>query len=523
MIHYSGLVLALSLSYIELSSTGFEHGLKRHVWNSGEDTVGTYNSNIRPVAQDNMESSDYGTQPWTSKSRQKLIKSSKNSSFSVVDSWPDATKKLGQLAAVTFDVDGNIVVFHRGDRVWDGNTFLTNDVYNQRALGPISQPTVVVFSASSGLVLDEWGRSMFYLPHGLTVDINNNVWVTDVALHQIFKFPQGGGKALLTLGVSFVPGNDDNHFCKPTAVATMSDGDFFVSDGYCNSRIIKFDKNGNFLMQWGRNAYEGVKSPVYGFNVPHALALAEDKEMLCVADRENGRILCFNCHNGSFIVQFASFEMGSRIFSVAYSPAQGGLLFVVNGPEFIGGGLVSGFVISLVSKQLIEAFSPNGQGFSSPHDVAVNTDGNQVYVVELGSSKVWKFVKGFVNMTSVAPRTIANTSTPTIKSVVPEHGLSKLHVVGMSVDSNPASTVATTVGIVVGVVALTAIVIFAAVLKIRRRGSSSQNKQWDFPISQMGGFKLDRHQGFEKVSTEESDDECTSSTVDLRQQPLQFA
>jgi len=89
------------------------------------------------------------------------------------------------------------------------------------------------------------------------VDINNNVWVTDVALHQIFKFPQGGGKALLTLGVSFVPGNDDNHFCKPTAVATMSDGDFFVSDGYCNSRIIKFDKNGNFLMQWGRNAYEG--------------------------------------------------------------------------------------------------------------------------------------------------------------------------------------------------------------------------------------------------------------------------
>lgn len=54
-------------------------------------------------------------------------------------------------------------------------------------------------------------------------------------------------------------------------------------------------------------------------------------------------------------------------------------------------------------------------------------------------------------------------------------------------------------------------------------GSSSQNKQWDFPISQMGGFKLDRHQGFEKVSTEESDDECTNSTVDLRQQPPQFA
>jgi peptidylamidoglycolate lyase len=100
----------------------------------------------------------------------------------------------------------------------------------------------------------------FYLPHGLTVDANNNVWVTDVAQHQIFKFPQGGGKALLTLGVAFVPGNDYKHFCKPTAVAVMSDGDFFVSDGYCNSRIIKFDKNGNFLMQWGRNAYDGTVS-----------------------------------------------------------------------------------------------------------------------------------------------------------------------------------------------------------------------------------------------------------------------
>jgi hypothetical protein len=55
-------------------------GLKRRVWSSGEDNVGTYNSNVRPAAQDNMESSDYGTQLWTSKSRQKLMISSKNSS-----------------------------------------------------------------------------------------------------------------------------------------------------------------------------------------------------------------------------------------------------------------------------------------------------------------------------------------------------------------------------------------------------------------------------------------------------------
>jgi hypothetical protein len=54
-----------------------------------------------------------------------------------------------------------------------------------------------------------------------------------------------------------VPGNDDDHFCKPSAVAVMSTGDFFVSDGYCNTRIIKFNRNGKFLMQWGRNSFQG--------------------------------------------------------------------------------------------------------------------------------------------------------------------------------------------------------------------------------------------------------------------------
>jgi peptidylamidoglycolate lyase len=80
--------------------------------------------------------------------------------FNVIESWPDATKKLGQLSAVSLDADGNVVVFHRGDHVWDGNTFLTNNVYNQRGMGPISQPTVVVFNASSGLVVEEWGSNM---------------------------------------------------------------------------------------------------------------------------------------------------------------------------------------------------------------------------------------------------------------------------------------------------------------------------------------------------------------------------
>lgn len=89
------------------------------------------------------------------------------------------------------------------------------------------------------------------MPHGLTVDADGNVWITDVALHQVFKFGPKGQMVLLTLGKKFQPGNDDEHFCKPTAVAVLESGEFFVADGYCNSRVIKYTRMGVKLLQWG--------------------------------------------------------------------------------------------------------------------------------------------------------------------------------------------------------------------------------------------------------------------------------
>ena len=76
------------------------------------------------------------------------------------------------------------------------------------------------------------------MPHGLTVDKDGNIWVTDVGRHQVLKFaPNNTNEPILQIGEIFVPGNDKKHFCQPADVAVLRNGDFFVADGYCNSRI----------------------------------------------------------------------------------------------------------------------------------------------------------------------------------------------------------------------------------------------------------------------------------------------
>jgi len=200
----------------------------------------------------------------------------------------------------------------------------------------------------------------------------------------------------ILLGTAFKPGQSRSQFCKPTAVAVLPDGQFFVSDGYCNSRIIKFSKSGQLLFLWGQNSFQGVPHPIAPegfFAIPHALTLVPERNLLCVADRENGRVQCFETVNGTFHSQYHSPVIGDRLLSVAYSPMQGGQLFVVNGPTLSQKPEhkmeARGFVIDIKSKQLIGKLD---QQFSNPHDIIVSPDGMEVYVAELNPTKVYKFV-----------------------------------------------------------------------------------------------------------------------------------
>lgn len=172
------------------------------------------------------------------------------------------------MSAVSFDNNDNVLVFHRGDHVWVGDTFDVGNVYLPRNKGAIAENTIIAFNRKTGQVSYEWGSGMFYMPHGLTVDHESNVWITDVALHQVMKFgPNNRTKPELILGTAFQPGNSLTKFCKPTAVAVLPDGDFFVSDGYCNARIIKYSRNGDRILSWGQNSFSGIKNHINFLNL----------------------------------------------------------------------------------------------------------------------------------------------------------------------------------------------------------------------------------------------------------------
>ncbi|KAM3874340.1 peptidyl-glycine alpha-amidating monooxygenase B [Diretmus argenteus] len=308
-----------------------------------------------------------------------------------VSAWPESRLQLGQVSGLALDSDGNLVIFHRGDHRWGINSFDNQALYQQRNFGTIQQSTILVVDPVKGYVLKASGRDMFYLPHGITTDKDNNYWVTDVALHQVFKVSSDGkDRSLVVLGEAFTPGTDNNHFCQPTDVAVDTlTGNVYVSDGYCNARILKFTADGKYLYEWGAgNSDRRRRVP---FRIPHSLVFLPDRQELCVADRQNGRIQCFVARTGEFVKEIKKEEFGGEVFAISYSPADGGLIYAVNGESPRGNSApLRGFIINYSTKDIVDTFSPDKKEFKMPHDIVVTKDGS-VFVGDAAADTVLKF------------------------------------------------------------------------------------------------------------------------------------
>ncbi|XP_032940564.1 peptidyl-glycine alpha-amidating monooxygenase isoform X9 [Catharus ustulatus] len=429
--------------------------------------------------------------------------------------WPGLDLKLGQVSGLALDSENNLVVFHRGDHVWDQNSFDSKFVYQQRGLGPIEQNTIVVLNPSNAKVLHSTGKSLFYLPHGLSVDKSGNYWVTDVALHQVFKLGANDKEPLLILGVALQPGSDKNHFCQPTDVAVDPiTGCIYVSDGYCNSRIIQFSPNGLYVMQWGEETSLGRSRPGQ-FRIPHSLALIPDFSQLCVADRENGRIQCFRLETGEFTREIKHTAFGRELFAVSYVP--GGLLFAVNGMPYPGEAeSMQGFVMNFSTGEIIDTFIPLRKSFEMPHDIVASED-RTVFVGDVHAKTVWKFASAEkMEHRSVKKAGIEVQETKELKTIVetrlknkPEStdslkNVDKQHLVQQA-SSTGVSFVLITTLLIIPVVVLLAILVF-----IRWRKTTFYGGKGGGGIN-LGNFFANHkgysRKGFDRLSTEGSDQE----------------
>ncbi len=208
-----------------------------------------------------------------------------------VENWAKlpAGIKWGQVISVEPDAKDNIWVFHRSD------------------------PAILEFD-QSGKLLKMFATDMFVQAHGLFIDREGNVWVTDAQGkpgkgHQVFKFSPDG-KVLMTLGKPGVTGTGPDTFNGPSDVVIGNNGDIFVADGHgdnTNARIVKFSKDGKFIKAWGKKG-----SGPSEFDTPHSIAM-DSKGRLFVADRGNNRIQIFD-QDGKFIDQWKQFGRPSGVY-----------------------------------------------------------------------------------------------------------------------------------------------------------------------------------------------------------------
>jgi DNA-binding beta-propeller fold protein YncE len=169
---------------------------------------------------------------------------------------------------------------------------------------------------ADGRVVASLAAGMTVFPHGLFVDKDDNIWITDGRAdkdkkkgHTVIKLSPDG-KVLMTLGTPGQAGEDAAHFNAPSDVAVAPNGDIFVADGHgdkTNARIVKFSADGKFIKAWGK---EG--SAPGEFNVPHGLAF-DSAGRLFVADRANNRLQIFD-QDGKFVAEWKQFGRPSGIW-----------------------------------------------------------------------------------------------------------------------------------------------------------------------------------------------------------------
>ena len=302
--------------------------------------------------------------------------------YRTVEGWAKmpAGRTWGSTSAVSVDRDGQ--------SMWVGERCGANTCVG-------SKLDVVLKFDASGTLQTSFGAGMFIFPHGMFVDAEGNVWLTDSKGqdgkgHQVFKFsPQG--KVLLTLGKAGVAGDGPDVFNQPSDVVVAKTGEIFVADGHdenSNARIVKFTKDGKFIKTWGkRGAAPGE------FDTPHGLAF-DSKGRLFVADRSNNRIQIFD-QEGKFLEEWKQFSRPSGIYIDAND-----VIYVADSESNAKAnpGFKRGIRVGSARDGKVTAFIPDPEPnpdkvvTSAAEGVAADAQGN-IYGAEVGPRALKKYVR----------------------------------------------------------------------------------------------------------------------------------
>lgn len=273
-----------------------------------------------------------------------------------VSNWGQLPKgwNFGECSGVDVDKDDNVWVFNRGKH------------------------PVIQFD-KNGKFLQAWEEVPVRSSHGIRVGPDGNVWAVDVAGHTVFTFTPAG-RILQVIGLPNGGAGtmeSKDGFNRPTGVSFAKNGDFFVSDGYVNSRVVRFGRDGIYQKQWGRKGTGDGE-----FNLVHDVAL-DPRGRVYVADRENYRVQVFDA-DGKFLAKWTGIGSPWGLYYVDRESS----IYMVDGHN-------NRIVKLNLEGQITGVLASHGKGpgkIDFGHNIAVDSTG-AIYVAEIKNWRVQKFAR----------------------------------------------------------------------------------------------------------------------------------